>query len=242
MESGVWQTPLSMPSGGASPRAVSSSPPRPQLERFGFAWAWGELCGELSQGSLELYETKRMRVLHAPFMPACLPTRSTRSHCRHANCHQPIRLSRIACANSHARLLGQPAVAAHPFQTRLARIACGGRGLAPTQRHSHRARAITDSNRRGPSLATSDAWAWVVSTSHPALLNCFCTKRARAIPYSQCPRSPVLASSSHSPRTSTACLPFSRCPPAVAASTKEELTLDTATHHHPKLPYQAPAP
>jgi hypothetical protein len=38
-----------------------------------------------------------------------------------------------ASAFSHARLLGQPVVAAQHFRLASSRVACGGRGLAPTQ-------------------------------------------------------------------------------------------------------------
>lgn len=162
---------------------------------------------------------------------ACLPTRS---HCRHANCHQPVRLSRIACANSHARLLGQPAVAAHPFQTRLARIACGGRGLAPTQRHSHRARAIKDSNRRGPSLSTATLGRGL---SRPAILCCSTVFAPRAIPSGRFLALQFLLRLLLHPPTlqEQALLAITLPLPAGRRSIYQELTLDTATHY-PKLP------
>ena len=146
---------------------------------------------EVSQASSELSFAKlhccQNIVLGEPLLPACLPRLYLEGLSACCDRATTIPAASIrACRSGSVCFFPRTSVgSASGRGTHISgsgsRVACGVRGLASTQPSSQVTPTVLEPSTTGPSLATSNAWACSVSTSHRTTrpkLNSFSWRRA----------------------------------------------------------------
>jgi len=184
---------VSTPSDRCVVSSLSLLSPPPQLcEIWLSEWAWGELCAPRCRRRarscrlLELHCCQNI-VLGEPLLPACLPRLYLEGLSACCDRATTIPAASIrACRSGSVCFFPRTSVgSASGRGTHISgsgsRVACGVRGLASTQPSSQVTPTVLEPSTTGPSLATSNAWACSVSTSHRTTrpkLNSFSWRRA----------------------------------------------------------------